>query len=39
MTGNWIIEYNAQRPHESLGNLTLGEFALKHSKMSSFKLH
>jgi len=36
---NWIIEYNEQRPHESLGNLTPGEFALKHAGDSGLALH
>ena len=35
----WVQEYNEQRPHESLGNLTPEEFALKHAKGSSFDLH
>ena len=36
---NWVIEYNEQRPHESLGNLTPEEFALKHAENSSLALH
>lgn len=36
---NWIFEYNEQRPHESLGNLTPAEFALKHADNSSLALH
>jgi len=36
---NWIIEYNEQRPHESLGNLTPEEFALKHTENSSLALN
>lgn len=36
---NWIREYNEQRPHESLGNLTPEEFALKHAEVSSLGLH
>ena len=36
---NWIIEYNGQRPHESLGNLTPEEFALEHTENSSLALH
>lgn len=39
ITENWIIEYNEQRPHESLGNLTPEEFALKHTENSSLGLH
>lgn len=36
---SWVIEYNEQRPHESLGNLTPEEFALKHTENSSLALH
>ncbi len=36
---DWIKEYNEQRPHESLGNLTPEEFALKHTELSSFEMH
>lgn len=36
---NWIFEYNEQRPHESLGNLTPEEFVLKHAGDSSLALH
>lgn len=36
---NWIFEYNEQRPHESLGNLTPEEFALKHVENSGLTLH
>ena len=36
---NWVIEYNEQRPHKSLGNLTPEEFALKHTENSSLALH
>ncbi len=36
---NWVIEYNEQWPHESLGNLTPGEFALKLTENSSLALH
>lgn len=35
----WIKEYNEQRPHESLGNLTPEEFSLKHAKVSSLEMH
>lgn len=35
----WTQEYNKQRPHESLGNLTPEEFALKHAEGSSLALH
>ena len=27
ITGNWLAEYNEERPHESLGNMTPNEFA------------
>ena len=36
---NWIVEYNEQRPHQSLGNLTPEEFARKHAENSSLALH
>lgn len=36
---NWIREYNEQRPHELLGNLTPEEFALKHTEVSGLGLH
>ena len=39
ITENWLTEYNEQRPHESLGNLTPGEFAHKHAQSSSLGLH
>ena len=35
----WVQEYNEQRPHESLGNLTPEEFALKHAGGSCLALH
>ena len=35
----WVQEYNEQRPHESLGNLTPEEFALKHAGGSSLALY
>ena len=35
----WLQEYNEQRPHESLGNLTPEEFALKHAGGSCLALH
>ena len=35
----WVQEYNEQRPHESLGNFTPEEFALKHAGGPSFALH
>jgi putative transposase len=39
ITERWLKEYNEQRPHESLGNLTPQEFALKHTEFSGFELH
>ena len=33
----WVQEYNEQRPHESLGNLTPEDFALKHAGSSSLE--
>ena len=35
----WVQEYNEQRPHESLGNLTPEDFPLKHAGSSSLALH
>ena len=32
----WRIEYNQERPHSSLGNLTLNEFRLKQENMLAF---
>ena len=39
MVDAWVQEYNEQRPHESLGNLTPEEFALKHAGGSSLALY
>ena len=39
ITEAWIVQYNEQRPHESLGNLTPEEFALKHAEMSGLALY
>jgi len=39
ITDTWIKEYNEERPHESLGNLTPEEFALTRAEFSSFDLH
>ena len=39
ITENWIVEYNEQRPHQSLGDLTPEEFVLKHTENSSLGLH
>ena len=36
---NWVIEYNEQRLHESLGNLTPEEFTITHIENSSLALH
>ena len=30
---NWLIEYNAERPHSSLGDMTPYEFVKKHAAM------
>jgi putative transposase len=38
ITENWLKEYNEQRPHESLGNLTPEEFALTHTEISNFEM-
>ena len=34
----WMIEYNEQRPHDSLGDLTPSEFLLKHAENSTLQL-
>ena len=39
ITENWLKEYNEQRPHESLGDLTPEEFAIKRTEISSLDLH
>ena len=31
MTNDWLRQYNGERPHESLGNLTPAEFLMKNS--------
>ena len=31
ITENWLMQYNEERPHESLGNLTPAEFLMKNS--------
>ncbi len=36
---NWMCQYNEQRPHQALGNLTPAEFALKHTELSHLVLH
>jgi len=32
ITDRWITEYNEQRPHESLGNLTPREYMITNNK-------
>ena len=32
ITKKWIVEYNEQRPHESLGNLTPREYMITNNK-------
>lgn len=40
ITENWLKEYNEQRPHESLGDLTPAEFlALKSPEVTTFDWH
>jgi putative transposase len=34
----WMIEYNEQRPHDSLGDLTPAEYMLKNSQNSTLQL-
>jgi putative transposase len=34
----WMIGYNEQRPHDSLGDLTPAEYMLKNAENSTFKL-
>lgn len=34
----WMIEYNEQRPHDSLGDLTPSEFLSKHAENSTLQL-
>ncbi|NLZ18565.1 MAG: transposase family protein, partial [Desulfobulbaceae bacterium] len=38
MTCWWMIEYNEQRPHDSLGDLTPAEYLSTYAKNSTFKL-
>ena len=38
ITENWITEYNEERPHESLGNLTPTEYLSKHLKQENSNL-
>ena len=40
ITDNWLREYNEERPHEALGNLTPEEFLMSNSgETSTFKWH
>jgi putative transposase len=40
ITENWLKEYNEQRPHESLGDITPSEFlALKSPEVTTFDWH
>lgn len=34
----WMIEYNEQRPHDSLNDLTPGEYMEKNAENSTYKL-
>ena len=34
----WVIDYNEQRPHASLGNLTPSEYRQQASRCSSFEM-
>lgn len=37
MTWHWIAEYNEDRPHDSLGDLTPIEYLINHAGNSTFK--
>jgi putative transposase len=39
LTENWLREYNDKRPHDSLGDLTPGEYLAIHKQMESSNLH
>jgi putative transposase len=41
ITENWLRQYNAERPHESFGDLTPAEFLMKNSpkEVSTFGWH
>jgi len=41
ITENWLRQYNEERPHESLGDLTPAEFLMKNSpkEISTFGWH
>ncbi|MFY7698001.1 MAG: integrase core domain-containing protein, partial [Legionella sp.] len=32
ITEQWLIQYNEERPHESLGNMTPNQYKLKNNK-------
>jgi len=34
-TENWIREYNEERPHDSLGDLTPWEYRVKHEELEN----
>jgi len=34
----WMIAYNRERPHDSLGDLTPGEYRQQHANSSSFEV-
>ena len=35
LTENWIREYNEERPHDSLGDLTPWEYRVKHEGLEN----
>ena len=35
LTENWIREYNEERPHDSLGDLTPWEYRVKHEQLEN----
>ncbi|MBT6347502.1 MAG: transposase, partial [Nitrospina sp.] len=37
ITDNWIREYNEERPHDSLGDLTPREYLMANSKQENSK--
>ncbi len=41
LTENWVREYNEERPHDSLGDLTPWEYLAKHKapETSSLECH
>lgn len=38
ITDNWVREYNEERPHDSLGDLTPWEYLAKHNPLENSKL-